>query len=132
MSSDLTEVREGPAPRPPHPLGGPPPLSNVWVYNGKAYDLSDWIGKHPGGAFFIGRTKNRDITSIVGSYHRNPEAIEKILQRYALGRDATPRDIHPKNNAPAFLFKQDFNSWDDTPKYGSTTRPICCTASEPV
>ncbi|MBV9512726.1 MAG: fatty acid desaturase [Mycobacteriaceae bacterium] len=92
-------------------------MSNVWVYNGKAYDLTDWISKHPGGAFFIGRTRNRDITSIIGSYHRNPEVIEKILQRFALDRDATPRDIHPKNNAPAFLFSDDFNSWRDTPKY---------------
>jgi fatty acid desaturase len=89
----------------------------VWVYNGKAYDLTDWIAKHPGGAWFIGRTKNRDITAVIGSYHRNPEAIERILQRYALGRDALPEDIHPKHNAPAFLFKEDFNSWDDTPKY---------------
>ncbi len=92
-------------------------MSNVWVYNGRAYDLSDWIAKHPGGAFFIGRTRNRDITSIIGSYHRNPETIERILKRYALGRDATPLDIHPKNNAPPFLFKDDFNSWRDTPKY---------------
>jgi fatty acid desaturase len=93
-------------------------MSDVWVYNGRAYDLSDWISKHPGGAFFIGRTRNRDITAIVGSYHRDPAKIERILQRrYALGRDATPRDIHPKHNAPPFLFKEDFNSWRDTPKY---------------
>ncbi|AHJ50403.1 desaturase-related protein [Mycobacterium tuberculosis BT1] len=90
----------------------------MWVYNGRAYDLSEWISKHPGGAFFIGRTKNRDITAIVKSYHRDPAIVERILQRrYALGRDATPRDIHPKHNAPAFLFKDDFNSWRDTPKY---------------
>ena len=112
-TKDLPAVQERDGSRPPHP----PPLPNVWVYNGRAYDLTDWIAKHPGGAFFIGRTKNRDITSIIGSYHRNPEAIEKILERYALDRDATPRDIHPKNNAPAFLFKDDFNSWRDTPKY---------------
>src|SRR5262249_20993599 len=43
---------------------------------------------------------------------------ERMLQRrYALDRDATPRDIHPKHNAPAFLFDDDFNSWRDTPKY---------------
>ncbi len=93
-------------------------MSDVWVYNGRAYDLSDWISKHPGGAFFIGRTKNRDITAIVASYHRDPAKVERILERrYALGRDATPRDVHPKHNAPPFLFKDDFNSWRDTPKY---------------
>ncbi len=115
MTNDLSQVEERDFARRPGRPGGPP--ANVWVYNGKAYDLTDWISKHPGGAFFIGRTRTRDITSIVGSYHRNPEAIERILERYALDRDATPQDIHPKNNAPPFLFKDDFNSWRDTPKY---------------
>lgn len=118
VTNDLPDVRERDGgPRPAPPAGGPR-LSDVWVYNGRAYDLSEWISKHPGGAFFIGRTKNRDITAIVKSYHRDPAIVERILQRrYALGRDATPRDIHPKHNAPAFLFKDDFNSWRDTPKY---------------
>ncbi|WP_156661181.1 cytochrome b5 domain-containing protein [Mycobacterium sp. 852002-51163_SCH5372311] len=118
MTNDLPEVRERAAsPSAAAPPGGPR-LSDVWVYNGRAYDLSDWIAKHPGGAFFIGRTKNRDITAIVASYHRDPAKVERILQRrYALGRDATPQDIHPKHNAPAFLFDEDFNSWRDTPKY---------------
>lgn len=106
-----------PGPPPPPPPGGRPPIPDVWVYKGMAYDLTDWIAKHPGGAFMIGRTKNRDITSIIGSYHKNVEAVERLLERYALGRAATPLDIHPKANAPEFLFKPDFNSWDDTPKY---------------
>ncbi|MDF0529088.1 cytochrome b5 domain-containing protein [Tsukamurella sp. 8F] len=105
----------------PGPDGGPR-LSNVWVYNGKAYDLSDWISKHPGGEFFIGRTKNRDITSIIGSYHRDPEKIERMLERYSLGRDAVVEDVHPKNNAPDFLFTEGFDSWRDTPHYDFTDR----------
>jgi hypothetical protein len=118
MTIDLPEGQErGAGPRPGPPPGGPPVLSDVWVYNGRAYDLSDWIAKHPGGAFMIGRTKNRDITAIVASYHKDPVKVERMLKRYALDRDATPRDIHPKHNAPPFLFKDDFNSWRDTPKY---------------
>jgi len=118
MTIDLPEGQEhGAGPRAGPPPGGPPVLSDVWVYNGRAYDLSDWIAKHPGGAFMIGRTKNRDITAIVASYHKDPAKVERMLKRYALDRDATPRDIHPKHNAPPFLFKDDFNSWGDTPKY---------------
>lgn len=118
MTNDLPDVQErGPGPRPGPPPGGPPVLSDVWVYNGRAYDLSDWISKHPGGAFFIGRTKNRDITAIVSSYHKDTAKVERMLERYALGREATPRDIHPKHNAPPFLFKETFNSWRDTPQY---------------
>ncbi|MGW6422310.1 cytochrome b5 domain-containing protein [Nocardia sp. NPDC055053] len=113
---DRPDEEERELPPPPGP-GGRPPVNNVWVYNGRAYDLSEWISKHPGGEFFIGRTKNRDITSIIGSYHRDPEKIARMIERYSLGRDATPEDIHPKNNAPDFLFKEGFNSWDDTPKY---------------
>nr|WP_306439042.1 fatty acid desaturase [Mycolicibacterium brumae] len=92
-------------------------MMDVWVYKGKAYDLTDWINKHPGGAFFIGRTKNRDITAILNAYHPDPAKIEKMLERYSLDRQANPFDIHPKNNAPPFLFKDDFNSWHDTPKF---------------
>ncbi|MCA2207394.1 fatty acid desaturase [Nocardia rosealba] len=113
---DRPDEQERELPPPPGP-GGRPPVNNVWVYNGKAYDLSEWISKHPGGEFFIGRTKNRDITSIIGSYHRDPEKIARMIERYSLNRNATPEDIHPKNNAPDFLFKEGFNSWDDTPKY---------------
>ncbi|GAD86300.1 fatty acid desaturase [Nocardia asteroides] len=113
---DRPDEAERELPPPPGP-GGRPPVNNVWVYNGRAYDLSDWISKHPGGEFFIGRTKNRDITSIIGSYHRDPEKIARMIERYSLDRAATPEDIHPKNNAPDFLFKEGFNSWDDTPKY---------------
>ncbi|BDB43150.1 cytochrome b5 domain-containing protein [Mycobacterium kiyosense] len=120
MTNDVPEVQErGTDPRPGPPPGGEPPvLPDVWVYNGRAYDLSDWIDKHPGGAFFIGRTKNRDITAIIASYHRDPTVVERILERrYSLGREATPRDIHPKHNAPPFLFKPDFDSRRDTPHY---------------
>uniref|UniRef100_UPI0005924D91 cytochrome b5-like heme/steroid binding domain-containing protein n=1 Tax=Nocardia takedensis TaxID=259390 RepID=UPI0005924D91 len=74
MTNTRPDTEEQDFRRPPPPQG-PPPISNVWVYNGKAYDLSDWISKHPGGEFFIGRTKNRDITSIIGSYHKDPERI---------------------------------------------------------
>ena len=103
--------------RPPAPPEGAQ-IPDVWVYNGRAYDLRDWITKHPGGEFFIGRTKNRDITSVVGSYHQDPEKVARILERrFALDRQAVPEDIHPKANAPHFLFNPDFDSWRDTPKY---------------
>lgn len=108
---DADDLGRRPAP------GGGPQLSNVWVYNGKAYDLTDWISKHPGGEFFIGRTKNRDITSIIGSYHKDPDRIARMLERYSLGRDAVIEDVHPKANAPDFLFNEGFDSWRDTPHY---------------
>ncbi len=107
------ENQDGP---PPPPLDGSP-LPNVWIYQGEAYNLTEFIAKHPGGQFFIGRTKNRDITAIVNIFHRNPEKVKKVLKKYSLGRPARPEDVHPKCNAPPFLFNQGFNSWNDTPRY---------------
>ncbi|OKH51294.1 hypothetical protein NIES2101_18910 [Calothrix sp. HK-06] len=95
-------------------MHNPPP---VWIYDGEAYDLSAFIKKHPGGEFFIGRMKNRDITVLVNIFHRNPEKTKKILQKYSLGRQVRPEDIHPKMDAPPFLFPEDFNAFKDTPKY---------------
>ena len=108
---------------PPPPLDGTP-LPNVWIYEGEAYDLTDFLKKHPGGEFFIGRTKNRDITAIVNIFHRNPEKVKKVLKKYSLGRQARPEDVHPKYNAPAFLFRDGFNGWKDTPKSGRVTREV--------
>jgi hypothetical protein len=101
---------------PPHPLDGTP-LPNIWIYAGDAYDLTEFIKKHPGGEFFIGRSKNRDITAIVNVFHRNPERVKKVLKKYSLGRIGKPEDVHPKYNAPPFLFTEGFNGWRDTPKY---------------
>ncbi|MBD2435588.1 cytochrome b5-like heme/steroid binding domain-containing protein [Nostoc sp. FACHB-110] len=95
----------------------PPTLPNAWIYDGQAYDLSDFIKKHPGGEFFIGRMKNRDITILVNIFHPNPQKVKKILQKYALNRPGVPEDIHPKYAAPEFLFREGFDSWRDTPKF---------------
>lgn len=100
----------------------PPRIPNVWIYDGEVYDLTEFIQKHPGGDFFIGRTKNRDITTIVNIFHRNPEKVKKVLKQYALNRPAIPEDIHPKYTAPPFLFKPDFNGWKDTPKFNFNSK----------
>ncbi|AFZ30815.1 cytochrome b5 [Gloeocapsa sp. PCC 7428] len=107
---------------PPKNLSGSPEFTSkempsVWIYDGEAYDLSDFIKKHPGGEFFIGRMKNRDITALVNIFHPNPEKVKKLLKKYALGRKATREDFHPKYNAPPFLFRDDFDGWRDTPKF---------------
>ena len=92
-------------------------MPNVWIYDGEAYDLSSFVKKHPGGEYFIYQMKNRDITILVNILHRNPAKAKKMLAKYALGRKATAEDVHPKYNAPSFLFKDDFNAWRDIPKF---------------
>lgn len=112
-------------------------MSDVWIYDGDAYDLTDFVKKHPGGDFFIGRMKNRDITTLVNIFHRNPQKVKKVLQKYSLGRKATPDDFHPTYNAPPFLFREGFDGWRDTPQYdfersGQLLAKIRARLKEPV
>ncbi len=114
---NLQSPRPGSPPKPDSP---PPHLNvspNVWVYEGEAYDFTDFINKHPGGEFFIGRMRNRDVTTVVNIFHRNPEKVKRRLKQYALGRPATAEDMHPKYNAPPFLFRPTFDAWRDTPRF---------------
>ena len=92
-------------------------LSDVWVYNGRAYDLSEWIAKHPGGAFFIGRTKNRDITAIIGPTTGSGEggADAGAVSRWtATQRRGTSTRSTTRRRSSS---RKSFNSWRDTPKY---------------
>lgn len=125
IAADISRNNNQEKPEPPPNRDGnqpPPPMDsssipNVWIYDGEAYDLSDFIKRHPGGEFFIGRMKNRDITTLVNIFHPNPEKVKKVLKKYALGREAKPEDVHPKYNAPPFLFREGFDGWRDTPKF---------------
>lgn len=120
---DISHANQEKPERPPNEIGEKPPsheppprMPNVWIYDGEVYDLSDFIKQHPGGEFFIGRMKNRDITTLINIFHPNPEKNKKILKKYALGRKAVPEDVHPKYAAPEFLFREGFDGWKDTPK----------------
>lgn len=92
-------------------------LPNVWVYAGDAYDLSEFVTQHPGGEFFIGRMKNRDITTLVNVLHANPSRAKKRLKKYALNRKAVPTDLHPHYRVPPFIFKRGFDAERDTPHF---------------
>lgn len=106
-----------------HALEAPPEFLShvmpaVWVYEGEAYDLTDFIKKHPGGGLFIGRVRNRDITVLVNIMHRDPEKAKQRLKKYSLGRKAIPDDVHPFcGGAPSFIFEAGFDSWRDVPKF---------------
>lgn len=83
------------------------------VFDGKSYDVTDWAPHHPGGKQWIIRAHGRDISSLVYSYHKNPELVRKILAKYEVN---TPTDtvIHPTLNLPAFTIPEGFDAKRDT------------------
>jgi len=117
--ADSSRRREPPGPPPDdHAPGYRVDLfPDVWIYEGEAYDLREFVTEHPGGAFFIGRMKNRDITTLMNTMHANPAVQKRMLKKYALNRRVHPGDLHPKCNIPPFVFKDDFDSNLDIPHF---------------
>jgi cytochrome b involved in lipid metabolism len=57
---------------------------NGWIiFNGKVYDITDYIKKHPGGQTTIINYLGKDVTEILNKYHSN-EA-KKILKGRIIG-----------------------------------------------
>lgn len=91
------------------------------VFDGKAYDVTDWAPLHPGGRQWITRAHGRDISSLVYTYHSNAELIRKILAKYEVNKK--PEDvIHPTLNLPAFTIPEGFDAKRDTVTFDWTKK----------
>lgn len=51
------------------------------VYRGEAYDLTDFIERHPAGNWLINLSLGRDCTALFESYHLRPEVATARLQK---------------------------------------------------
>jgi hypothetical protein len=86
-----------------------------WIVDGRAYDLTEWMKIHPGGAAWFGPSQGRDISALVHTYHRDPARLRKILARYEID-GFTEKDILPKLGVPPFLLDPDFDAARDLPR----------------
>lgn len=60
--------------------------SDCWsAVNGKVYDLTDWINKHPGGAGFIKTMCGIDASAAFAGQHGNQGKPNQMLDSYLLG-----------------------------------------------
>ena len=71
-----------------------------WTIHGKAYDLSSFVEKHPGGAYILLLGKGRDCTELFESVH-------------ALSGINGPRSMLKKYEVPNQDVKEEMFSWDD-------------------
>jgi hypothetical protein len=86
-----------------------------WIVDGKAYDLTDWMALHPGGATWFKTTQGRDISALVHTYHRDPVKLRRFLAQYEID-GFTERDVLPKMGIPPFLLAPDFDASVDLPR----------------
>ncbi|CAG9134396.1 unnamed protein product [Plutella xylostella] len=71
----------------------------LWRVHDGLYDLSEFVGLHPGGELWIQSTKGTDITEAFESHHLHGVA-EPLLPKYFV------RDAKEPRNSP-FTFKED-------------------------
>jgi fatty acid desaturase len=96
------------------------PHKEHYYIDGKVYDFSDWQKIHPGGDVFFRCSFQRDISALVHAYHRNPDALKPILEKYEveLKDGVKPRDVLAKGmNVPPFILPPDFDARRDVPIY---------------
>ncbi|GAA4716303.1 cytochrome b5-like heme/steroid binding domain-containing protein [Phytohabitans rumicis] len=115
-----------------------------WIVDGRAYDFTEWMSLHPGGAMWFRQTEGRDISALLHTYHRDPARAQKFLAKYEIkelaGMDISPKvivpprasdsvprpadgprpisenDLLPKLGIPPFLLAPDFDARKDLPK----------------
>lgn len=63
----------------------------LWRIKDKLYDLTDFARRHPGGAFWIERTKGTDITEPFESHHIEEHA-QRMLSKFEVRSAAQPRN----------------------------------------
>lgn len=116
-----------------------------WIVDGRAYDFTEWMSLHPGGAMWFRQTEGRDISALLHTYHRDPERARRFLAKYEIaelaGKTVRPKvivpprvseggaprppdgpppisehDVLPKLGIPPFLLAPDFDARTDLPK----------------
>lgn len=62
----------------------------LWRIQDTLYDLSDFVGSHPGGADWIAMTKGHDITE---AFYLRPHMVEPLLKKYRVRDTVRPRNV---------------------------------------
>eukprot|EP00270_Netrium_digitus_P021611 TRINITY_DN9341_c0_g1_i1.p1 TRINITY_DN9341_c0_g1~~TRINITY_DN9341_c0_g1_i1.p1 ORF type:complete len:452 (+),score=75.93 TRINITY_DN9341_c0_g1_i1:83-1438(+) len=63
-------------------------MDDCWIIiSGKAYDLTRWLGKHPGGALPILSLAGKDATDVF--FNNHPPQVEKMLPAFFVGNVAS-------------------------------------------
>jgi hypothetical protein len=101
--------------------GGKGPHANHFYIDGKIYDFSEWKLIHPGGDVFFRTSFERDISAAYHAYHRRPETLAPVLDKYEVKVDCDPLEvIEPKMNVPPFILPaggEGFDARTDRPVY---------------
>lgn len=90
-----------------------------WWVDGKPYDLSRFMHRHPGGSIWFKLNKNRDISNLFHTYHADPVRCQAVLAKYLITDDPScgEGELLCKLGIPPFLLPAAFDAKVDIPKY---------------
>lgn len=84
-----------------------------YIFEGKVYDLKDWIPLHPGGSQWYVKSYGRDLTTLVHSYHKNADLCRNILAKYVT--TIPPEEILARYfNIPKHVLPEGFHAAKDS------------------
>ena len=86
---------------------------DYYIIDGKVYDFTDWIPKHPGGGAFFYRSNGRDISSAVHAYHADPSRLQRIMEKYEKPDVKLQDAWDPGMNVPPFIIPEKFDARRD-------------------
>ena len=67
-----------------------PMKRRLWYIGNRAYDLSDWLARHPGGSAALLQAEGTDCTELFRTYHLRGAPCASLLARYEV--EADPND----------------------------------------
>ncbi len=71
----------------------------IWIVDGRAYDFTEWMKLHPGGAMWFRQTEGRDISALLHTYHREPARLQKFLAKYEI-EELVGKTVHARIVVP--------------------------------
>lgn len=84
----------------------------LFIFEGKVYNLKEWIPIHPGGSLWFCHAYGRDLTHVIHSYHEKPELCKKILAKYITNHDPAPL-LKRFLNVPEHVLPEGFDATED-------------------
>jgi Cytochrome b5-like Heme/Steroid binding domain len=94
----------------------PPEFLYLYIFEGKVYNLKDWIPVHPGGSIWFCHAYGRDMTHVIHAYHKNTELCKQILAKYVTNHDPKPL-LKRFLNVPEHILPEGFDAADDQMKF---------------
>mmetsp|Transcript_27228 Transcript_27228/g.52471 ORF Transcript_27228/g.52471 Transcript_27228/m.52471 type:complete len:431 (+) Transcript_27228:62-1354(+) len=105
-----------------HDLNAPPSMpllmnqKPLWIIHGHAFDLTDWIPRHPGGSLILLQVQGTDCTALFESYHAlTKKPVNEMLKKYYI------RDAFSVEMDASCMF-----NWEAMPKYKKIQEQVQC------